>query len=52
MIEYDRLPVLPEGSDTVTVKEYVPIVVGIPDISPDEDNVNPGGSEPAVTTKL
>ncbi len=33
----------------VTVPEKVPVWVGVPDNTPAEDKVRPGGREPAVT---
>ena len=35
-----------ELSHTFTLNQYVPAVVGVPDIVPDVDNVSPGGNCP------
>ena len=36
----------------VMAKEYDPIDVGVPDKTPDDERVIPGGSEPEVTLKV
>ncbi len=38
----------PLASATVTEKLKVPVAVGVPEILPAADNVNPGGRAPAV----
>jgi len=36
----------------VTVKENVPAAVGVPEITPVVDNVNPAGKLPVVTAQV
>lgn len=51
-IEYAAEPEHPLLSPTVIVKLKVPVAVGVPEITPEAERVNPGGSAPAVTAKL
>src|SRR5438876_4250834 len=45
-----RIGVLP--SVACTVKLLVPVVVGVPEICPPEDSVNPAGSAPEISDQL
>ena len=46
------LPLHPRASVAMTVNEYEPTLVGVPESTPEEERVKPGGNVPAVTEKL
>ena len=52
IIVYARLPEHPLASVAVTVKVKLPPVVGVPEITPEDESVSPVGSVPVVTAKL
>src|SRR5256885_422176 len=49
---YACAPVQPLASVAVTVKLKVPPAVGVPDIAPPGDKLNPEGNAPALTVKV
>ena len=49
---YVLLPVQPSESVAVTVKVNTPVVVGVPESTPPDCKIRPGGNEPAELVKL
>jgi hypothetical protein len=52
LVVYVRLPEHSLASVAVTVKVYVPGVVGLPERDPVVDRLKPGGSDPEVRTNV